>query len=245
MKLIKILFITLGAYVPSVLLSQNNNRISLQTGLFHSFFDGSAIVNSEPTNPTKRIKNYKILSNLLQGILNDSRGINYQRKINSKFSLSIEYMTLIAGYEYNQVFNNNNVKPVIVGRNLKYINLSFLKIIQLSEKFDFSYGSGFNYLWGHESLYHYTLYSGWGEPRFYGYDRKDFGINLRTGIEYTPIKRITLFTNVDFLGITYLGAEDLDGNNVAKFYKDKFDLKNIPSRYDLSWRFGIGFNFGN
>jgi hypothetical protein len=65
-----------------------------------------------------------------------------------------------------------------------------------------------------------------------------------TGIEYTPIKWITLFTNFDFLGIAYLGAEDVYGNNAADFYKVKFDLKNIPSRYDLSWRFGIGINFG-
>jgi len=41
-----------------------------------------------------------------------------------------------------------------------------------------------------------------------------------------------------------LGAEDIDGNNAEEFYKDKFDLKNIPSRFDLSWSFGIGFNFG-
>ncbi len=244
MKLITILFLTLGVTAPSVIFSQNGNRISLQAGLFHSFFDGSAVINPIPTNPTKRIKNFKILSNLLQGILNDSRGINYQRKINEKSAISIEYMTLNAGYDFRQVVNNNTVNPVIAGRNLKYVNLSYSRIIQLSEKFDFLFGGGFNYLWGYERLYHYTSNGGWGEPKFYGYYRNDIGINARTGIEYTPIKRITLFTNFDFLGIAYLGAEDVDGNNASDFYKVKFDLKNIPSRYDLSWRFGIGFNFG-
>lgn len=244
MKLIRILFLTLGAYAPSVLLSQNNNRISLQTGLFHSFFDGSAIVNSKPTNQAKRIYNYKILSNLLQGVLNDSRGINYQRKINAKSSISIEYMTLGTDYNYNEVINNSHVKPVVAWRNLKYVNLTYSRLLNLNSKFNFIYGAGFNYVWGREVLYHYTAYYGWGEPRFYGYYRKDFGLNLRTGIEYTPIEWITLFTNFDFLGIAYLGAEDIDGNNAEEFYKDKFDLKNIPSRFDLSWRFGIGFNFG-
>ena len=234
----------LGAIVPSILFSQNNNRISLQTGLFHSFFDGSNTINSAPTNPTKRIKNYKLLSNLLQGVLNDSRGINYQRKINGKSTVSIEYMFLNTGYNYEEVINNSGVKPVIVSRDLKSINLGYSRNIQLSEKFDFVYGGGFNYLWGHERIYHYTAYHGWGEPRFYGYYRHDFGLNVRTGIEYTPIKWLTLFTNFDFLGIVYLGADDVFGNNAEEFYKDKFELKNIPSRYDLSWRFGIGFNFG-
>ena len=244
MKLIRILFLTLGAYAPSVLLSQNNNRISLQTGLFHSFFDGSAIVNSKPTNQAKRIYNYKILSNLLQGVLNDSRGINYQRKINAKSAISLEYMTLGTDYNYKEVINNSDVKPVVAWRNLKYVNLTYSRLLNLNNEFNFTYGAGFNYVWGREVLYHYTAYYGWGEPRFYGYYRNDFGINLRTGIEYTPIKWITLFTNFDFLGIAYLGAEDIDGNNAEEFYKDKFDLKNIPSRFDLSWRFGIGFNFG-
>jgi len=244
MKLICILFLTLGAFAPSVLLSQNNNRISLQTGLFHTFFDGTAIINPNPTNQAKRIYNYKILSNLLQGVLNDSRGMSYQRKLNEKSAISIEYMSLNTAYDYDQVYNNPNIAPVLVSRDLKYVNLTYTRNIELSEKFDFVYGGGLNYLWGYERIYHYTLLNGWGEPRFYGYNRNDFGFNLRTGIEYFPLKWLTLFTNFDFLGIVYLNAEDIDGINAEKFYKEKFDLKNIPSRFDLSWRFGIGFNFG-
>lgn len=238
MKLIRILFLTLGAYAPSVLLSQYNNRISLQTGLFHSFFDGSSIIN-------KKLNDYKrVPRNLFGGLLNDSKGFSYQRKINIKSGISVEYMVLNTGYDYNEVINNSEVKPVIATRNLKSVNLNYSRILQLSQRFHLVYGGGFNYLWGHEGIYYYTAYYGWGEPRFYGYYRNDFGINLRTGIEFTPIKWITLFTNFDFLGIAYLGAEDIDGNNAEEFYKNKFDLKNIPSRFDLSWRFGIGFNFG-
>lgn len=243
MKLIRIVLIILGAYAPSIILSQNNNRISLQTGLFHSFFDGSAIINSSPTNQAKPIYNYKILSNLLNGILNDSRGVNYQRKINNKSAISIEYMTLGTDYNYKEVVNNSGVKPVIAWRNLKYVNLTYSRNVHLQKKFDFVYGGGVNYLWGYEGLYHYTAYFGWGEPRFYGYYRRDFGLNLRTGIEYSPLKWLTLFTNFDFIGIIYLGAKDVDGIKVKNYYKDKYDLKNIPSRFDLSWRFGIGFNF--
>lgn len=239
-----ILFITLGAFAPSVLLSQNhNNRISLQTGLFHSFFDGSAIINSSPTNQAKPIYNHKILSNLLNGIINDSRGISYQRKINVNSAISIEYMSLATDYNYKKIFNDHEVAPVISSRNIKFVNLTYSRNLQIKEKFDFVYGIGMNYVRGIETVYHYTLFYNWGEPRFYNYYRNDFGLNLRTGIEYSPLKWLTLFTNFDFIGIVHLGAKDLDGNNAEKWYKEKFDLKNIPSRYNLSWRFGIGFNF--
>jgi hypothetical protein len=238
MKLICILFLTLGTCAPSVLLSQNNNRICLQTGLFHSFFDESSIIN-------KKINNFKrVPRNLFGGVLNDSKGFSYQRKINVQSGISFEYMVLNTGYDYNEVINNSGVKPVIATRNLKSVNLNYSRILPLCKNFSFVYGGGFNYLWGHEGIYHYTAYYGWGEPRFYGYYRKDFGLNIRTGIEYTPIKWLTLFTNFDFIGIVYLGAEDVDGIKVGNYYSDKYDLKNIPSRYDLSWRFGIGFNFG-
>lgn len=237
------ILLMLGAFAPSIILAQTKNRISLQTGLFHSFFDGTPVVNSTPTNPTKRIKNYRILTNLLHGTLNDSRGINYERQLNPKSSISVEYMFLDAGYDFDETFNNSSVKPLISGRNIRFVNINYSRKANLSEKFDLKYGGGFNYCWGWEQLYHYTLLNGWGEPRYYAYKRNDYGLNGRFGIEYTPIKWLTLYSNVDFLGIVYLGAETNDGDMVKDYYKEKFGLKNIPSRYDLSWRFGIGFNF--
>lgn len=237
------ILLMLGAFAPSILLAQTKNRISLQTGLFHSFFDGSAIVNNTPTNPTKRIKNYRILTNLLHGTLNDSRGINYERQLNPKSTISIEYMFLDAGYNYSEVFNNSSVKPVISGRNIRFTNINYSRKTNLSSKFDLKYGGGFNYFWGREDLYHYTLLNGWGEPRFYSIYRHDFGLNARIGFEYSPVKWLTLYSNIDYLGILYMSAKENNGNNVNKYYKDKFGLQNIPSRHDISWRFGIGFNF--
>ena len=122
MNWIKILLITLGVYAPSVLFSQENNRISLQTGLFHCFFDGSAIINSQPTNQAKRIYNHKILSNLLNGIVNDSRGINYQRKINSFSNISLEYMNYATDYYFTENIDWR-VKPIVQWRNIKFLNI--------------------------------------------------------------------------------------------------------------------------
>jgi hypothetical protein len=235
-KKISVLFILC---LSSIAFSQLNNRISVGTGLFHSFFDGSAIVN-------KNLNNYKrVPRNLFKGILTDSKGIQYQRILNKHSSISAEYMFLNTGYDYKVVINNPAVKPVLSSRNLKYVNLTYSRLFSLHDKFNFVCGAGLNYIWGHESLYHYTSNDGgWGESYFYGYYRHDFGLNLRTGIEYSPLKWLTVYTNFDFIGIVYLGTEDVAGKKIGNFYNEKFNLKNIPSRYDLSWRFGIGINFG-
>jgi len=238
MKLMKILFFTLGACAPSVLLSQNNNRISLQTGLFHSFFDQTPIVNSTP-NPNKRT-----VRNLFGGMLTESFGLQYQRLINLNSSVSVEFMSLSASYgPGNGIIPE--IDPMLATRNIKTLNITYLRNITFDNHLVFVFGGGTNYRWGHESIYLYSQFTGWGwEPRYNGYYRNDFGLNLRTGIEYSPFKRITLYTNFDFLGIIYLGAEDIEGNNAHEYYKEKYGRTNIPSRYDLSWNFGIGFNFG-
>lgn len=238
MTQLKMYFIVLGALcAPSTIFCQKDNRISIQRGVFHSFFDESAIINKN-LNSAKRKPN-----NLFRGALNDSKGVQFQRSINAKSSISLEYLGLDAGYDYDEVFNYASATPVVYSRNLKYTNITYSRNIELTEKFKFVFGGGINYLWGLERIYHYTYFNGFGEPRFYNYYRNDFGINARTGIEYSPLPWLTINTNFDFIGILYSDAKDLDGNNAEKWYEEKFDLSNKPSRYDLSWRFGIGFNF--
>lgn len=243
MNWIKILICTLGATAPSVLFSQENNRISLQTGLFHCYFDGSAIINSQPTNQAKRIYNYKILSNLLQGVVNDSRGINYQRKINSFSNISLEYMNYATDYNFTENFDPL-VKPIIAWRNIKFVNMTYSRIIPVNNSLNITYGGGINFIWGREVLYHYTTFSGTGHPLFYSYYRNDLGVNFRLGIEYSLKPWLTFFTNFDYIGIAYLGAKDIDGIKVGDYYQNTYNLRNIPSKSDISWRFGIGFNFG-
>jgi len=98
MRITVITILILCVCTPSIIFGQNKNRISLQSGLFHAFFDGTPIVNSEPINQSKRIQTRAILSNVFHGVLNDSRGISYQRVLNKKSALSIEYMFFNAGY---------------------------------------------------------------------------------------------------------------------------------------------------
>ena len=238
MRQLKMYCIILGALcAPSIIFCQKDNRISLQTGVIHNFFDGSSLINKNLNQAKRRPKN------LFGGALNDSRGIQFQRSLNSRSSISAEYTGLDAAYDYVEVFNNASVKPVVYARFLKFANITYLRNISIANKFRFIYGVGINYVWGFESIYHYTYFNGWGEPRFYGYHRTDFGLNARTGIEYSPIDWMTIYTHVDFLGIVYSGARDSWGNYAEKWYEEKFGLTNIPSRYDLSLNIGIGFNF--
>lgn len=45
MKALAIFILLLGVSTPSILYSQKKNRISIQTGMFHQFFDGTLLVN--------------------------------------------------------------------------------------------------------------------------------------------------------------------------------------------------------
>jgi len=237
MRQLIVTFILLGALcAPGSLLSQNN-RISIQTDLFHYFFDRSPIIDINPNSGKRK------LTNLFGGVLNDSRGVHYQRVINDRSSISAEYMIFETRYDYEEVYNDHTVKPVYSGRGTRCVNVTYSRKLNLYNKLDFIYGGGLNYLWGEERIYHYTYFSGWGEPRFYGFFRHDLGLNARTGLDYSPLKWLTFSTNLDFIGVLRLQATDVHGNNLNDFYKEKFGLTNMPSRYDLSWRFGIGFNF--
>lgn len=231
------LFVIIFTFGSNYIFSQTKNRISVQTGLFHNFFDKTPIINTE-LNSYKRVPR-----NLFKGMFIDSKGIQYQRFLNDKSSISFEFMDLNSAIGTSKDLIRE-IDPMIYGRSIKTINITHSRKVKLSNQFDFIYGGGINYLWGYESVYLYSLSVGWGwESRFHGYYRNDWGLNLRSGIEYTPIKNLTLFTNFDFLGILFMGAEDLDGNNAEEYYIEKYGRTNIPSRFDLSWRFGVGFNF--
>lgn len=110
------------------------------------------------------------------------------------------------------------------------------------------FNGGLNYIWGVEVVM---------VPSFdYQRDiflpnikRSDFGFNLRAGVEYSPLKWLTLYTDFDFLGIFYLrkpNPKDYPAEiPLTKAYLEKkYGISYLPSRWDLSWHFGIGFNFG-
>jgi hypothetical protein len=66
----------------------------------------------------------------------------------------------------------------------------------------------------------------------------DIGLNARAGIEYSPLKWLTLYSKFDFIGFVYL-----HNKKAIQELQGLYGYDNYPHRFDLSWRFRIGFNF--
>lgn len=236
-----IIIILLGAIAPSNTLFAQFNRLNIHSGLFHLYFDGTPIVNTERmiTNPS-----LKSPLNILGGYINDSWNFEYQRKINLKSMLSVEY----SKYKgiYIPPFGTWVGGPRIRARNINKINLTYCRITQVKEKLDFRYGAGINYRWGIEN---YTLSSppypdDLVEKYFAGGNRKDVGLSLRAGLDYNLTKRLSFFTHLDFIYTVFLEAKNYyDGVEIQEFFKSKYEITKFPSRYNLSLNFGIGYNF--
>lgn len=213
-----------GVVTPNIIFAQNN-RISIQTGLFHSFFDKSPILNVYYTN--KVFKPFR-------GLLYNSVGIQYQRNINAKSVISIEYSRYRE--TYLNVSSNVSAKNVIWQRMYNTFNTTYSRNIELTSKFVFTYGIGLNFRYG-EEIFCVQRYD--FESAFIRRYLKDLGINIRSGLEYSPLKWLTLYSKFDLLTFVYVNQPA----NIKNFKKNN-EVGNYPSYFDLSWQFGIGFNFG-
>ncbi len=208
------------------------NRISLQTGLFHYFFDGAPLTNVGYLN--KNVKPFN-------GFFIDSKGIQYTRIIDDVSSLSIEYMRFGNDYRKHALAFPIS-KGVIYFRSFFTFNINYNKYFPLTQKINFTYGGGINYRRGNETIVITRFQTTWGyELIVHGSQKYDYGLNAFTGIEYTPKKWLTLYTKIDFLSLIYI----YDKNAIIKLrqYTQHRVPLHYPSRFDLSLRFGIGINF--
>lgn len=227
-----LIFLVFGAIAPNTLFCQLKNRIDLQTGLIHHYFDDSPIMNTNYTNKGRGV---------LGGLLYNSVGLQYNRKLNTKNSISFGYM-----YYHENYWNVHPklLKNVVSNRSYNTFNVTYERYLFLNHFLLFTYGSGINYRKGSESVvvnYGYfpslNSYESLLETRIIN----DIGVNFRTGIEYSPLKWLTLFTKFDIIGFIYMNDKE-----AIERLKDSngYNYEKYPHRFDLSWRFGIGFNFG-
>ena len=223
MKKTTILLMILGILIPSIIFCQKN-RISIYTGLFHEYFDGSPMLN---------VNYHSEERGFLKDRLYNSYGIEYLRKFNPKSQISIGVSGIVQGWRY---MYSNNITNVISLRKFFTVNVNYERILPLFNKINFTYGGGINYRRGVESVLVWYYYS---EASSVSRGLNDFGLNVRTGIEYTPLKWLTLYTKFNFIGFVYF-----DHRETIKDLQDVYGYKKYPHPFDLSWRFGIGFNFG-
>lgn len=237
----RLLLITLvlGATAPSTTFGQDTdltkvkkNRFSVQTGLFHCFFDKTPVLNV----------NYPIEGEKpFRGVFYNSVGVQYSRKIHQNSSVSVEYSLFYEGYQH--IGYPNLLTNVVSERNYNIFNITYERLLSLKSNLFFTYGSGLNCRYGTDFIV--VGFSQWGgvgsevyEPHFEVREVGDIGLNARVGIEYTPLKWLTIYSKMDLTGFVYMR----DKNSIQEL-QDLYGYKNYPHRFDLSWRFGIGFNF--
>lgn len=245
-----LIIFTLGVvlvFTPSVLRCQTTeidnlkmNRICIQTGLFHYFFDNSPILNIN-----YRKFGGKPRPGVFSQLLINSIGIQFNRIINKKSSLSFEIMGFSNTYwKHSQTYPL--IKALTLYRTFATFNVNYSRIKNISKKFDFIYGGGINYRHGYESIIvarHPIAF--WQGEWVYeiladGSYKRDFGLNSFVGIDYSPLKWLTLYTKVDFMTLVYIN----DKKAIKKFREYYNHVpSHFPSRYDLSFRLGLGFNF--
>lgn len=216
-------------------MSQGKNRIAIQTGLFHCWFDQTPIINS------KRIVDGNGPNNMFGGYLNDSWGLLFEKEINENSSISIDYMSLKTTFFNGDYTDKKN--PFIANKDIRSINVNYNRRIELINKLHFIYGGGLSYIWGNESIFlKNNCYNFGCEPHILTYNRRDLAINLRSGIEYDLLDWLTIYTNFNFLGIVY--KDGRYSEKMRKTLKEDYNLTKIPSSLDISWQLGIGINFG-
>ncbi len=257
----KIIFILLlqGAIAPcNSLLAQKNsrffqsdffrkvlngdNRFSIQTGLFHQFFDGSPVINPERMHENRTF--VKDPLNAWGGRLNDSWGWTYRRKVNEKSAIQFEWMKYSGNYI--GLFTEWKGPPRVNGRGRKKYSLTYFRLVPVNKKVEFNIGIGASYQWGFEiySLmpnppYFYDFY----DKLFIGGMRKDLGFNLKSGFDYTPIKQLTLSAGVSWNRSVFLETKSHKGVDINEFFVEKYGMTQFPSKGDLSFNLSVGFNF--
>lgn len=206
---------------------QFRHSIALQTGLFHYFWEGSPILNTNYPTHSKL--------NIFNGMFMNSYGINYTFCINEKSNVSVEFASFYQDYmKYANTFEDH---PGILTRDFKTLGLSYTREHELSERFSWLYGSGIDYRWGNEAV---ILYRGMISPGFYELivdviQRKDLGLNAFTGVNFKISPRFYCYSKLDLLGFVYFG----DQQQKQKF-QDVYKAPQFPTRFDLSLKFGIG-----
>jgi hypothetical protein len=235
MRNLKFNFILLGVLcTSSSIFAQDKNRITLQTGLFHCFFDGSPLMNTN--YQSKGAKPFN-------GLLINSLGIQYRRAINEKSAFSVDYDYFEEGYrKYYGMYPT--YEPMIGTRSWLTVKFNYIRILPLNDRFDFVYGGGINFRSGREVIIitNGIIGSIHGEPAYESLvipvGRNDIGLNAFAGLDYSPLKWLTFSSRIDFLSSIIMYKTD-----GRQKMKDVYDSPQFPSRYDLSFNLGVGFNF--
>ncbi len=169
--------------------AQLTNRISLQTGLFHCFFDKSPLLN------TNYLSKY---DQPFGGLLISSFGVNYSRKINEKSFVAAEVM--LFSESYRKYFVEEQLINVTAERNYVTTGFDYGRLVPIANKINLVYGAGLKIRMGNESSIVARTST---ELNLVSTSCRDVGLNGFAGIDFSPWKYLTLYSRVNFLGFVY------------------------------------------
>lgn len=226
MKQAFILFLLFGLKLYAQ--GQYNNRISFQTGLFHYFFDDSRLMNIGKYTWNK------------PSIFNSSFSVNYQHQLPTKRYVNFEIMNYRNGYAYP-----TSDPDLVRGdyRSIAELNVCFLTPKSLKPKLNFCYGAGPSMRLSFYYQDTISISQGFIDNISNEFNQFSMGANGRMSLEYSPMKWVTLFTQIQLAAYVYVRNVSVYTNKIQFEPYFKPTQFNVPSRFDLSLRFGLGINF--
>jgi hypothetical protein len=216
----KILFLFVFTLVMNMGHSQSKHSISIQSGLFHSYFDRTPLMNFNYTSRDQ---------GLFHGVFLGSNGLRYSYDLNKKSSISLEATRLGSSYKkyrYEHQFGD------IGSRVLNTFGINYNRNVALTEKAQFQYGAGISYRNG--IVYQYTVPS----PSSYTHTHyeSNFGLSTFLGFRYYLNQTFSMYSLLDLRSVLYfVNHEELNAN--PQFHPG------YPNRFDLSLKVGLSIHF--
>jgi hypothetical protein len=201
-------------------MGQSKHSVSFQSGIFHSYFDQTPLMNFNYTSKEQGI---------FHGVFLGSNGLSYSYGLNQRSCVSAEATRLARRYDknrYSHQFGDID-KRIISTYSIKYI-----RNVALNEKVQFQYGAGISYRNG--NVYQYTVPS----PLTYThmFNESNFGMSTLIGFRYYLNQKFSLYTLFDFRSVLYfVNHEELNANPELH--------PGYPNRFDLSLKLGLSFHF--
>ena len=200
--------------------SQSKHAISIQSGLFHSYFDRTPLMNFNYTSRDQGI---------FHGVFLGSNGLSYSYALNKKSSISLEATRLGRSYK---IYRYEHQFGDVRSRVLNTFGINYHRNVALTEKSQFQYGAGLSYRNG--IVYQYTVPS----PLSYTHTHyeSNFGLSTFLGFRYYLNQDFSIYSLLDLRSVLYyVNHEELKANPQLH--------PGYPNRFDLSLKVGLSVHF--
>ncbi|MEZ4936517.1 MAG: hypothetical protein R2799_02885 [Crocinitomicaceae bacterium] len=227
-----IFFVSVLTFLTGYNQESRKNEIEIDFGMFNFFFDQSPILNIK--NVEKGTK--------INGIFSSSIGLQYNRKIgqNHYFFIGVNYINTyypkFAKVEYI------NLLPTNGSRKWFNIIIGYAYGFSLGSKSTIKTGIGLLYRHGQELIIIDNISIGspsnWNELLTETIFNRDLGAFINLKYQLNLSKLFYFHTALDFQSIFLFGNR----YSVDRM-RNGYNIKNYPTRFNLSWHFGFGVSF--